>query len=128
MKQILLTNICILYIHIYIYMFASLSTVILYLWSINNDISIPIIIPLLLLLRDLGILLPKNNILSKIFNLQSSTGRNIEYYLAFISSILIIIYYYYFRTQKKFKNYLKLIFFTIICIFSFLLVINLFTL
>lgn len=109
-------------------MFASLSTVILYLWSVNNDISIPIIIPILLLLRDLGILLPKNNILSKIFNLQSSTGRNIEYYLAFFSSILIIIYYYYFRNQKKFKKYLKLIFFSIICIFSFLLVINLFTL
>ena len=106
-------------------MFASLSTVILYLWSINNDISIPIIIPILLLLRDLGLLLPKNNILSKIFNLQSSISINIEYYLAFFSSILIMIYY--FRNQKKLKIYLKLIFFSIICIFSFLLIINLFT-
>ena len=109
-------------------MFASLSTAILYLWSVNNDISIPIIIPILLLLRDLGILLPKNNILFKIFNLQSSIGRNIEYYLALLSSILILIYYYYFRNQKRFKNNLKIIFFSMICIFSFLLVINLFTL
>lgn len=109
-------------------MLASLSTVILYLWSINNDISIPIIIPILLLLRDLAILLPKNNILSKIINLQSSIGRNTEYYLALLSSIIILIYYIYFRNQKKFKDNLKIIFFTIICIFSFLLLINLFTL
>lgn len=109
-------------------MFASLSTIILYLWSINNNITLPIVIPVLLFFRDLGILLPKNNILSKIFNLQSPMGRNIEYYLAFFSSILLIIYYYYFRNQKKFKKYLKTIFFSIICIFVLLLVINLFTL
>lgn len=114
-------------------MFASLSTVILYLWSVNNGIYLPIIIPILLFLRDVGTLLPKNNILHKIFNLQSAMGRNIEYYLALFSSLIILMYYLYAnndtndKNNKNIKQYMKIIFFSIICIYILLLLINSYT-
>lgn len=114
-------------------MFASLSTVILYLWTINNGLFLPIIIPILLFLRDVGTILPKNNILHKIFIIQSPMGKNIEYYLALLSSLIILIYYYYSNTDKnnqnnqKIRESLKVIFFSIICIFILLLLINSYT-
>ena len=106
-------------------MFANLSIIILYLWAINNNIHIPIIIPILIILRDLALLLPKNNILINILNLHG-TNLDIEYYLAILSSILLIIYYYYFQTNKIVKHYLKLIFSSVIVIYILFLIVNFF--
>lgn len=104
-------------------MFANLSIIILYLWAINNNISIPIIIPILIILRDLALLLPKNNILINILNLHG-TNLDIEYYLAILSSILLIIYYYCFKTNKFVKHYLRIIFTSIIVIYILFLIVN----
>lgn len=103
-------------------MFANLSTIILYLWSINNNIQIPIIIPILIFFRDLALSLSKNNILS-IFLTLHGPNLYIEYYLAMLSSILLIIYYY-LKNKKIVKYYLKLLFNSIIFIYLILLIIN----
>lgn len=111
-------------------MFSNLSTIILYLWAVNNNIKIPVIIPILMFIRDFGLCLPnKNNILMRILNLHG-TNLYIEYYLAMLSSVLIIAYYYYQNNSeknnenKKEKTYLKIFLYSVIFIFIVLLAIN----
>lgn len=111
-------------------MFSNLSIIILYLWAVNNNIKIPVIIPILMFIRDFGLSLPnKNNILIRILNLHG-TNLYIEYYLAMLSSVLIIVYYYYQnnseKNHKKEKTYFKAFLYSVIFIFIVLLIINAF--
>ena len=105
-------------------MFCNLSMTILYLWSISNNINIPIVIPILLLVRDITITLPKNNILYKLIEIQG-VNSYIEYQLGIVSGI-VLIFYYYLKNNNSINHYLKYYFFYVIIIYILLLIINFF--
>ncbi len=89
------------------YMFASLSTAILYYWSLKNNITLPIIIPILLSIRSFTYLLPPNNILSRMVNLQQKTNKYLEYIFAFLISILLLLYLVFTNSNYKYDDYYK---------------------
>ena len=105
-------------------MFCNLSMTILYVWSIYNNINIPIIIPILLLVRDIALALPKNNILDKLLVLKGLNSY-IEFHLGILSCSLLIIYYC-LKNNKTINHYLKFYFPSVIIIYILLLIINFF--
>ncbi len=106
-------------------MFANLSTAILYFWALNNNIDLPIIIPILLLLRSLAYVLPKNNLISKFINLQQSSIRKIEYIFAVLINLLLV-FYLLFSILQNYKISLEYFLIGVIILYVILLIINLF--
>jgi hypothetical protein len=104
-------------------MFANLSTVILYYWSLKNNIKIPIIIPILLVFRSLSALLP-GSIIYKIVNLEQPMSRTIEYILAILINILLVLYLYF--NLSKYRNKIEYVLSVVGIIYFIQLGINLF--
>jgi hypothetical protein len=104
-------------------MFANLSTVILYYWSLKNNIKIPIIIPILLVFSSLSALLP-GSIIYKIVNLEQPMSRTIEYILAILINILLVLYLYF--NLSKYRNKIEYVLSVVGIIYFIQLGINLF--
>jgi hypothetical protein len=103
-------------------MLTNLTTLIIYLFSIENNIKIPLIIPILLIIRCVIMLLFKKNVIYKLTVLQIPILSNIEY---IISIILSLCYIYFLNIDKtNIQDILKSLIFYVFIIYVILLIIN----
>ena len=106
-------------------MLANLSAVLLYYYCVNNNIDLPIIIPLFLGFRSFELFaFDNNNIFLKTSFLQNKTMSDIEYITSIIVSAMVIIYLHYHDKLGDYKNYLLYLIWIIIVLYIILLIIN----
>jgi hypothetical protein len=102
-------------------MFRNFATIILFYYVIKNKIELPIIIPIFFALGNFATLWDdKNSFLYFIAEL-TGTPVKIEYFTAFISSILLIIYL---LSYANFNKQFYIYFYSFIIIIYILLLIN----
>lgn len=79
-------------------MFANLSAVILYVWAIKNNYNLLLIIPTMILIRNLVLLTPDGS-MSRRIAILSGVPVKIEYYISVVSALLMLFY----LLAKKYK-------------------------